>query len=234
MLSNTPKIVPYKYILFISMFFITIDLAAVSVSYKMVSINKYFYINSAATYIFPLTYCLGDIVTEVYGYNMARNLVWYSLFLQFIFCIFILFAIHLPSPLYWQNSDAYFIVFNSLLRFVFAGTIANIFSNFLNIYLVSKLKIPCEGRLFWARSLLSTITSGFFMSGIIVLMGFTGKNLDFYQSWMMFQSTFSLEVIYALILVIPAAFLTNFLKHQENVDVFDTHTNFNPFLIINR
>lgn len=229
MISTAPKIIPYKYILLISMLFVTVDLAAVSVAYKMVSLNFLFEINSAATFIFPLTYALGDIVTEVYGYNMARKLIWLSLFLQLIFALLVTLAIRLPSPEYWHGDEAYITVFGSTLRFVLAGTVANLVSNFMNIYLVSKLKIPMEGRLFWVRSILSTIISGFLMVAIIISVGFTGKDLNALQSWIMFKSTYSCEVLYALMLSIPVALTANFLKRHEKVDVYDYNTNFNPF-----
>ena len=63
MMSKTPKTMPYKYILFLAMLFITIDLAAVSVAYKMVALSLFFAINSGATFIFPMTYALGDVIT---------------------------------------------------------------------------------------------------------------------------------------------------------------------------
>ena len=99
----------------------------------------------------------------------------------------------------------------------------------MNVYIVSKLKIPFEGKLFWVRSILSTAVSGFFLVAIIIAIGFTGKDLNLEQSWIMFKSTYSLEILYALLLVIPAALTTKFLKRAENVDVYDINTNFNPF-----
>ncbi|MBA3660216.1 MAG: queuosine precursor transporter [Gammaproteobacteria bacterium] len=226
--ARSPKIIPYKYILYISMLFITIDLSAVSVAYKMVTLNNLFEINSAATLIFPLTYCIGDIVTEVYGYNMAKALIWYSLLLQIIFGLLTTAVIHLPSPLFWSNDPAYNTVFGSILRFIFAGTIANFSSSIINIYIVSKLKIPFEGKLFWLRSILSTIVGGFIMVAII-MVGFVGKDINHLQIWIMFKSTFSLEILYAFALALPASLIAKFLKIHEAVDVYDTETNYNPF-----
>jgi len=229
MITTTPKIIPYKYILFLSMLFVTIDLAAVSMAYKMVALNFLVAINSGATFIFPMTYSLGDVITEVYGYNMARKLIWLSLCLQFIFAILVTIVIHLPSPSFWQGEYTYMAVFGSILRFIAAGTVANIVSNFMNIYIVSKLKIPFEGKLFWVRSILSTIVSGFLLTAIIIVLGFSGEEMNFAKSWIMFKSTYFLEIVYAFALVIPAALTATFLKRAENIDVYDYHTNFNPF-----
>lgn len=212
------------------MLFITVDLAAVSTAYKMVSLNNLFKINSGATFIFPITYALGDIVAEVYGYNMARKLIWLSLFLQFIFAALVTIDIHLPSPEFWKEDNAYITVFGSIFRFVLAGTLANIISNFMNIYLVSKLKIPMEGKLFWLRSIISTLISGFLLVAIVIIAGFSGKEINLLKTWIMFKSTYICEIFYAFVLVIPAAFAAKFLKHSENIDVYDYHTNFNPFV----
>lgn len=226
--TRSPKVIPYNYILYISMLFITVELSAVAVAYKMVSLNDIFEINSAATFIFPLTYCIGDIVTEVYGFNMAKALIWYSLILQIIFGVLTTIAIQLPSPDFWVNDSAYFIVFGSILRFILAGTVANFVSSVLNIYIVSKLKIPFEGKLFWLRSIFSTIIGGFIMVAIIMI-GFVGKDITSSQIWIMFKSTFSLEVLYAFTLAYPASVIAAFLKKKENVDVYDYNTNYNPF-----
>lgn len=231
MISRVPKILPYKHILTLAMLFVTIDLAAVSMAYKMVSLNELFSINSGATFIFPITYALGDVVTEVYGYNMARKLIWLSLLLQFIFAILVTITIHLPSPYFWNGNEAYITVFGSILRFVLAGTIANIVSNFMNIYLVSKLKVPMEGKFFWVRSILSTMVSGFLLVSIIIIVGFTGNEIDYIKSWIMFKSTYACEVAYAFLLAVPAALTAKFLKSSEKVDVYDYNTNFNPFFI---
>lgn len=229
MISKIPKQMPYKFILFLSMLFITIDLASVSVAYKMVSLNWLFAINSGATFLFPITYALGDVITEVYGYKMAKKIIWLSLFLQIIFALLVASVIHLPNPLYWEGNSAYLMVFGSIIKFVSAGTVANLVSNFMNVYIVSKLKIPFEGKLFWVRSILSTAISGFFLVAIIIGIGFTGKELNINQSWIMFKSTYFLEIIYAVLLVIPAALTTKYLKRVEGVDVYDKNTNFNPF-----
>lgn len=228
MIVRSPKIIPYRYIIWIAMLFMTIDLSAVAVAYKLVSFNKLLQLNSAATFIFPLTYCIGDIVTEVYGFNMAKALIWYSLLLQIIFGFLVTIAVYLPSPEFWLHDYSYSIVFGSILRFILAGTIANFVSSIINIYIVSKLKIPFEGKLFWVRSILSTIVGGFIMVAIIMI-SFVGKDINQSQIWVMFKSTFSLEVIYAFSLAFPASLIANFLKHKEKIDVYDNNTNYNPF-----
>lgn len=227
--QQTPKLLPYKHILSIAMLFITIDLAAVAVAYKMVSINDILKLNSAATFIFPLTYCVGDVVSEVYGYRMAKSLILNSLLLQILFGILVTCVIYLPSPENWPHQASYQIVFSSILRFILAGTIANLVSSLLNVYIVSRLKIPFEGKLFWLRSILSTIFGGFIMVAII-MVSFVGDHITtFDQILVMFKSTFSLEVIYAVLLAVPASIIASFLKRSEKIDTYDYNTNYNPF-----
>ncbi len=176
-----------------------------------------------------MIFTLGDIITDVYGYNMAKRLIWLSLGLQFIFALLITGVIYLPKPDYWINEQAYFTVFGSILRFVFAGTLANLASNFLNIYVISKLKIPLEGKLFWLRSLISTLLGGFILTAIVLVVGFYGNEVNLPALWVLFKSTYLLEIFYAMILILPASLITGFLKRAEGVDVYDKNTNFNPF-----
>ena len=231
MIPRKAKVIPYKFILLLAMFLMTLDLSSAAVAYKMVSINSLLAINSGASFIFPVTYALGDIITEVYGYSMARRIVWMSMLLQFVFAILIYLDIHLPSPVFWKGQSAYIFVFNSLIRFIAAGTLANLASNFANIYLVSKFKIPFEGRFFWIRSICATLISDFIMVVIVIIVGFYGKEIDLHNTWVLLKSTYVLEVVYAFALIIPVAYIARILKRAENVDVFDDDINYNPFAL---
>jgi queuosine precursor transporter len=173
------------------------------------------------------------VVTEVYGYSMARKLIWLSLLLQIIYAVLITIAIHLPSPTFWHGEGAYLTVFGSIIRFVFSGTLAALVSSFINIYIVSKLKIPMEGKLFWLRSMFSILIGGLLLVLIVIITGFSGKEIDLYKTWIMLKSTYSMEVLYAFLLVGPAAVFARILKQKEGVDVYDHNTNFNPFALKN-
>ena len=74
MLAREPKNINIKFILPLSLLYLTIYLTADSVAYKMVSIGAI--LEPGPPFIFPLSYALADIVAEVYGYSMAKKLIW--------------------------------------------------------------------------------------------------------------------------------------------------------------
>ncbi len=214
------------YILILGMVNITISLAADVVAYKLITLGPA--LLPGAPLVFPLTYIIGDIVAEVYGYTVAKKIIWITLICELFFAIAVKLIIHLPSPVFWQHQLAYNAVIDPILRFVLAGILAVISSSFINIYMISKWKILMKGRHFWLRSLGSSAIGGFILVLVTILFGFTG-NIHWSQLIYMILSVYSVEVFYSLLGVWPASIITGFLKLEEQLDVYDTETNFNPF-----
>lgn len=215
-----------KYILPIMMLYLMATLAADVVAYKFVQLGPL--IESGATFIFPITYLLGDVVTEVYGYRVARKFIWLNLLCELIFAILILTVIHMQSPSFWHNQVAFNTSLGNTLRFVAAGIIANIVSDFLNVYLISRWKIFMKGRHFWFRSVASTSISELFLVIITGFSAFTGT-MSLSQVGKVAASAYVLELFYALIFVWPGWMLIVFLKKREKIDVYDYNVDYNPF-----
>ena len=228
MLSHTPKEINLKFILPLALLYLTIYLAADSVAYKMIALGAL--IAPGPPFIFPLSYSLGDVIAEVYGYSMARKIIWLTLFFQFLYSFFVMFVVNLPHPIDWHNQESYQIVFGSLIRFVSAGFISVLASHFINIYIFSKWKILLRGKHFWLRSIVSSAIGGFVLIFLIMLLGYSGT-VDLRTSLIMFSSIYLIELLYACITVWPAWLLSGYLKIKENLDVYDTKTNFNPFIL---
>ena len=86
---------PYKCLVLLIMLYITADLASNVVVYDMIRVGNY--VGTAAMLIFPATYLVGDVLTEVYGYNLTRQVIWYDLICNLLFSFSIVAAIHLPA-----------------------------------------------------------------------------------------------------------------------------------------
>ena len=226
MITYQPKSINFKYILLLGFIHLTIYLAAVAVAYKLIVIGKI--LEPGPPFIFPITYALGDVIAEVYGYRIIRNIVWLSLFCEILYALMITFVVHLSPAPFWHNQSAYNAVFGNTLRFVVSGFFAVSGSAFINAFLFSKLKILMHGKFFWIRSALSSSVGGFFLVAITMALGYAGT-ISFVQLLKMFFSVYGLELIYALILAFPAWWLSGYLKVQEKIDVYDTNTKFNPF-----
>ncbi len=225
--TSKPLKLNSKYILLLTVAYITAMFSSDAVAFKFVAANHLVTI-SGVTIIFPFTYLFGDVITEVYGYNIGRQVVWLSLISELVFALLITAIIHLPYPKYANYSNDFNLVFGDILRFVSSGVVANIVCSFLNIYLISKWKILLHGKVFWLRSVLSTAISELVLCGFAVLLGFTGR-IPFDQALTMLGWTYLLELFYSIIFVWPAWWLSSYLKKVERIDAYDYNTNYNPF-----
>ncbi len=227
-LQQKPRTINFRFILPLAFFFITIYLSSTAVAYKLISLGPM--IEPGPPFIFPLSYALMDVIAEVYGYKIAKSFIWLTLFFQFIFVGLVTLVIHLPSPAFWHLQSSYNDVFGNLFRFVIAGTIATLASNFINAICMAKWKIRFKGKHFIIRSIASSAVAEFSLITLIVLIGYSGT-INRHAIIQFTLSIFALEMLYAVITAWPAKFIAKMLKTHENIDTYDYQTNFNPFSI---
>lgn len=227
--NNKPLKLNSKFILLIAMIYTAVSVAADIVAYKY---TRFFgLLESGATILFPLTYVIGDVVSEVYGWGISMRLVWFGLFSEAFFALCIMFVIHLPSYGIGHHQQEYNDILGNLWLFVFAGIVANIVAGLLNVYFISKYKIRLKGELFWVRSILSTCISEFVLIFITVAIAFI-PDIHFKATIHVFWDAYKLEIIYALLFVGPAQYLVGVLKRAEGIDVYDYGISYNPFKFI--
>lgn len=224
--NNTPLKLNSKYILLIAMLYTAVSVAADIVAYKYTRLFNL--VESGATILFPLTYVLGDVVSEVYGWGISMRLVWFGLFSEAFFALCILLVIHLPTYGIGHHQKEYVDILGNLWLFVFAGIIANVVAGLLNVFFISKYKVLWCGKRFWVRSILSTCISEFILIFITVIIAFTPE-LHLKETLHVFWDAYKLEIVYAFLFVIPAQLLVRFLKKSEGIDVYDYGISYNPF-----
>ncbi len=227
--NNKPLQLNSKYILFIVMVYTAVSITADVVAFKFT--NFFGLVESGATIIFPITYILGDVTCEVYGWNTAMKMVWLGLACEGFFALLITFLIHLNSYGIGQFQNEYIDILGNVWIFVVAGIISNAIAGLLNIFLISKWKILTEGKVFWIRSFLSTCISEFILIIITVLIAFV-PFIHFKATMHVFRDAYLLEIIYALIFVFPAQYLVYFLKRSEGIDAYDYGVSYNPFKFV--
>jgi len=225
-LSRTPVGFKFKYLPFIMLLYISIYLASAAVAYKLVMIGPI--LEPGPPFIFPVTYVIADIIAEVYGYTIAKKIIWLTLLCELIFALLVTFVVNLPAPGFWHHQAAYNQVFGHTIRFVLSGIFAVLASNFINVYLISKIKILMKGKYFWLRSIISSGVGGLVLVFIIIVFGYMGT-VSFKEAVEMFFFIYLLEFLYSCVLAWPAWFIAGFLKFKEKLDVYDINTNFNPF-----
>ncbi|MFX7571015.1 VUT family protein, partial [Acinetobacter baumannii] len=95
---------------------------------------------------FPITYVLGDVISEVYGWGVAMRVVWFGLLSEAIFAVCIILVIHLPSYGIGHYQNEYNDILGNIWLFVIAGIIADSIAGLLNIYIISRYKVRWEGK----------------------------------------------------------------------------------------
>ena len=183
---------------------------------------------SGAQLLFPITYIFGDVFTEVYGYSGSRRAIWIGFFASGLMAIMGLITVHIPAAHDWPNQHAFEIVFNFVPRMVAASLAAFWCGEFTNSYTLAKMKLLTEGRWLWTRTVGSTIVGQAVDTAIVMFLAFGGTQ-SLRTILILIGSGYLGKVLYE-VLATPLTYLVvNFLKRAEGVDVYDTHTDFNPF-----
>jgi uncharacterized integral membrane protein (TIGR00697 family) len=184
----------------------------------------------AGILFFPLSYVIGDVLTEVYGYARARRCIWVGtsalLFMAFMAWV----VVKLPPAATWTNQLAYEAVFGQVPRIVFASIVAFWAGEFVNSFVLAKMKVLTSGRHLWSRTIGSTVAGQGIDSLIFYPLAFLGA--DGWTTDLVIKVLFTqwaLKVAWEVLLTPVTYAVVNGLKRGEGVDVFDVHTEFTPF-----
>ena len=182
----------------------------------------------AGILFFPLGYVLGDILTEVYGYARARRVIWAG-FAALLFMAFMSWAVvSMPPAPGWDGQDAYEKLFGQVPRIVLASITAFWAGEFVNSFVMARMKIWTKGRMLWTRTIGSTIVG----QGVDSLLFYP---IAFWGVWTSDQvmtvmvTNWALKVSWEIVLTPVTYAVVGWLKRREGVDVFDEGTNFTPF-----
>ena len=225
-LESLTKNKQYKYPYILLSLYLTFLLSTVCLAGRITSIGNM--LEPGGIFVFPLTFCICDIVGEVYGYAYPRIFIWIGVLVEFIFSLITILVSHFPTPDFFTNGHAYQIVFDPTLRYVCSGLIGLLIGEFTNVYLLAKWKVAMQGKFFILRAMGSTAFGQACLTIIVDLLNYTGKLGLSELGWMM-MCGYMWKIFSALILVFPAWLLVKYLKTIEQVDYYDINTNFNPF-----
>ncbi|QAY78409.1 queuosine precursor transporter [Sphingosinicella sp. BN140058] len=184
----------------------------------------------AGILFFPLSYVLGDVLTEVYGYARARRCIWAGFVATLFMALMSWVVVALPPASDWPGQAAYESVFGQVPRIVFASVIAFWLGEFANSYVLARMKVLTRGRHLWSRTIGSTIVGQGIDSLVFYPLAFYGAPGWPIEAmlWVML-SQFLLKVLWEVLLTPVTYAVVGFLKRREGVDVFDSGTDFTPF-----
>jgi len=226
--TSLPPPRSYRYFDFIMASFVAVLLISNVASAKILRLGPFTF--DGGTLLFPLSYIFGDILTEVYGYQRSRRVIWAGFGSALLMAaIFALVGI-LPPAEDWAGQEAYQAILGITPRIVVGSLIAYFAGSFSNSWVLARLKLLTQGRWLWTRTIASTLVGEGVDTLLFVLIAFYG--------------TLPLELLLAVLvsnyvfkcgveaLATPLTYaIVNGLKRAEHEDYFDYRTNFNPFKI---
>ena len=184
----------------------------------------------AGVLFFPISFIFGDILTEVYGYAKSRRVIWAGFAGLAFASLMAWMIVALPPAPFWQNQDAYEIAFGSAWRVSLASLVAFAAGEFVNSFVLAKMKIWTNGRWLWTRTIGSTIFGEAVDSALFYPLAFYNSGIipnD--KLWLVVVAQFVAKVAVEVVLTPVTYKIVAFLKKAENEDYYDTDTNFNPF-----
>lgn len=184
----------------------------------------------AGVLFFPISYVFGDILTEVYGYARARKVIWAGFtglgFASFMAAV----VVALPPAPFWNNQAAYEIAFGSTWRIVLASMCAYFCGEFVNSYVLAKMKITTAGKWLWTRTIGSTIFGEAVDSALFYPLAFYGAGvIPDDKLPLVMLSQFLIKVGVEVVFTPVTYKVVNALKRAEHEDYYDRNTDFNPF-----
>ena len=186
---------------------------------------------SGAVIIFPISYIINDLLTEVYGYKKAMNVIW----MGFIMSAFVALAAHvvsiLPMPID-DNSQAIAQSFNSLFgmipRTTAASLLAFILGSYMNSIVLSRMKIATKGKGFGWRAIASTLAGELSDSVFFYPLAFLGT-MPVRTILSIIVTQVSVKTLYEIVILPVTALISRKLKAKEGIDTFDYDVKYNPF-----
>lgn len=186
---------------------------------------------TGAIFVFPISYIINDVVSEVWGFRRAKLLIWMAFGLNFFFVILGWLIDLIPGVAWWQETPAgigFHAVFGMAPRIVLASFLAFLAGSFLNAFVISKMKVRNDGKYFTARAVFSTLVGEFCDSIIffpVALLGIVPiEEMPSYVLWQV-----CLKTSYELIILPVTVRVVKWVKKVENVDVYDRDISYNIF-----
>ena len=225
--SNTHLKYSHWFIIVVALF-VTCLITANIIAVKLISV--FGLVLPAAIIIFPISYILGDVLTEVYGYRQARRVIWLGFSCNLILVVAVWWGQLLPGASFWDGQAAYERILGYTPRILAASFVAYLVGEFSNSFVLAKMKIATNGRWLWTRTIGSTLVGQGLDSFVFITLAFGGTiPLSALASAIITQ--WLAKSIYEAAVTPVTYKVVNFLKRQEGLDVYDYDTQFSPFAL---
>ena len=211
--------IQYKYFTIMSMISITMMIISMLFTHRVIQLGPF--MAPGGVFVFALTYTVADIITEVYGFKMIKQVIFGTLFCIIAFNITCLLLIQMPVPKDAGYLEAYNFVFSHNINLLVGFSISFIISDYVNAYAIKKWRILFQGKYFWLRSIGSSAIGetlfGIFASTLMY------SNMPFIDIIKIIASTWLIKISISIFAAYPATIIVELLKKYEGITSIDTH-----------
>ena len=214
---------------------IFIILCAINITCLLISniitvktINILGLIFTAGDILFPITYILNDVFTEVYGFNRSKFIIWLSFFCNLLMVIIFRITILLPVNETFDMQNDLVNILGSTPRILIASFISFLVGNFANSIIMSKMKVKTKGKYLALRAICSTLIGEGLDTIIFIPIVFIGS-LDIKTLLFLIKDTYILKVLLEVFLTPITYKAVGFIKQKENIDTYDNEQKYSIF-----
>lgn len=216
----------YRYFHGVAMLFIASLLIGNTLAVKIIQVGNFTL--PAGILCFPVAYIVNDCLTEVYGYEKTRSVIWWGFFcLALMSLLYYIATLLQPAP-FWTDQPAFERLFGFAPRIAIASFIAFLVGSFLNSWVMSSMKVKTKGKRLWTRTIGSTIVGEGADSLIFNCVAFLGI-FQFADVMQIALSGFVLKTLYEIVMTPLTYAAVGWLKRKESEDKYDIGINYNPF-----
>jgi len=205
--------------------FLTALITANIVAVKLISVAGL--VLPAAVVIFPVSYIVGDVLTEVYGYRQARRVIWLGFLCNALAVAAIVVAEALPPAPFWDGQAAFERILGLTPRILAASALAYLAGEFANAAVLARMKVATRGRFLWARTIGSTVVGQGLDSTVFIVAAFAGTVATEALAAMV-VTQWAVKTAYEAAATPVTYAVVGFLKRREGIDVYDAETPLNP------
>ncbi len=217
-ISNTDSDWNPKYFGIVAGSFCALYIITNAVNTKIIDLAGF--ILPAGIIIFPLCTILADLMTEIYGFNRARQIIWTVLACTILYALFLTLGIHLPPAGFWQNQSAYETIFSTSWRMALAGCLAWLMGELTNSFVLAKMKLIQHGKHMSVRFIGSTIIGQFVDTVVFCTVAFVGL-MPGLELLKMMLIAWVFKVLYETLALPLSVTITKWVKKREGIDHFD-------------
>ena len=196
--------------------FVTTLITSNIIAVKLVQVGS-IVVPAGTITIFPLSYIIGDVLTEVYGFRRARRVIWLGFLCNLIAVIAIYLTQRLPAPAFWDAQAAYVRILGFTPRLLAGSFAAYLIGELANAFVMARMKVLTEGRWLWSRTISSTLVGEGIDSLVFISIAFAGT-IATHDLFHTIFTTWWVKTLYEVVATPLTYLVVNRLKRAEGVD----------------